>query len=341
VAVRRLTAAALALAALLAGCESQPVTKGPPADQPSEAQVKLAVAADLGVGNEGQATLKAMAADKPDLGLFVGDLGEGGADVTPKFCQAANQAFGTTPAEFIPGEEDLRAKGNLDAYIRCLPDKIGVSSGRYARQYALDFGRLARLIMISPGLEIGAGHYYFYGKDDDGKDTPEFAWLKKEIDEAHQLNYRWVVVAMHKNCISMGAYYCDVFQELFSTLLDKKVDLVVSGHDHTYQRSKQIASGRPGCKVVRIDDYDPDCVVDAAAKVKKGAGTVFVIDGAVKTLYDLNPKDSEAKYFAASMGRNSPGKRRGFLQLTLSTSALDGRFVGATPGKFTDQFSIG
>ena len=145
---------------------------------------------------------------------------------------------------------------------------------------------------------------------------------------------------MHKNCISVGLYYCDVYQGLFSTLLKKRVDLVLSGHDHTYQRSKQLAEG-PGCPEVTVDRFNPKCVVAAGDSYRKGAGTAFVISGAGgQPLYKLNPRDPEARYFVATMGENTPGRRNGFASLALSQDELSVRFVGSTRGSFADRFAI-
>ena len=45
--------------------------------------------------------------------------------------------------------------------------------------------------------------------------------VTRGIEQARRLKIRWVVVGMHKNCISAGPYYCDVFQDLFSTLIEE------------------------------------------------------------------------------------------------------------------------
>ena len=49
---------------------------------------------------------------------------------------------------------------------------------------------------------------------------------------------------MHKPCLSMGEYACDPGADLVNLLLQKKVDVVLSGHEHIYQRTKQLGSRR-------------------------------------------------------------------------------------------------
>jgi hypothetical protein len=311
-------------------------------DSSAGADLTIAAAGDLGMAPSGIATLETMAEARPDLYLGLGDFSYAGPDSADDYCELVHSTLGEdAPFEIVAGnhEEDSGEDGQIESYADCLPDRVG-AVGEYARQYYFDVGGLARLIMISPDLTINGRHYY-YGPDDDGADTPELAWLKEAIDGARADGIQWVVVAMHKPCINVGEYYCDIYQDLFTTLIAEGVDIVLAGHDHTYQRSKQIAVDRPGCPVVLVDHFDRDCVVDGDDTYRKGAGTPFVISGAGGAeLYQVHADDAEAGYFVATMGRNTPGHRHGFALLTLSPERLDVRFVGSTPGSFGDRFAI-
>ena len=219
----------------------------------------------------GAATLEAMGEANADLYLGLGDFSYAGPGSEPEFCELVHSSVGAEAAfEVVSGnhEEDTGEDGRIAEFAKCLPDRAG-AEGRYGTEYYFDVGDLARFIMISPDLTIEGEHYY-YGAEDDGGDTPNLAWLEQAIDEAHDAG-RWVVVGMHKNCISVGEYYCDVYQDLFTALIEHHVDLVLSGHDHSYQRSKQISTG-PGCPEVVVDEFDPDCVADSADAVSRGGG---------------------------------------------------------------------
>lgn len=306
------------------------------------ARLTVAAAGDFGIKAAGVATLDAMAKSKPDMYLGLGDFSYAGPDSAGEFCELVRSKIGPDPPfEIVSGnhEEDPGEDGPLDDFAKCLPDRLN-AVGRYGRQYYFDVGRLARFIMISPDLTIDRAHYY-YGTHDNGTDNSSIAWLDETIDQARAAGIEWIVVGMHKNCISVGEYYCDVYQDLFSTLIEKKVDLVLSGHDHTYQRSKQIAAPRDGCEAVIVNRFDPDCVVDDDDSYRKGAGSAFVISGAGGAeLYPVHANDPEAGYFVAAMGRNTSGNRHGFAMLTISPRRLAVRFVGSTPGSFADRFEI-
>src|SRR3712207_8283027 len=58
----------------------------------------------------------------------------------------------------------------------------------------------------------------------------------KAIDDARAADIPWVIVGMHKNCLSVGEYYCNIYQELMSLLVEKKVDLVLQAQDRKSTR---------------------------------------------------------------------------------------------------------
>ena len=234
------------LALFAAGCGEESDEPAANSSRPVIDADRLTVAAtgDIGMERTGAATLEAMGEANADLYLGLGDYSYAGPGSEPEFCELVHSSVGAEAAfEVVSGnhEEDTGEDGRIAEFAKCLPDRAG-AEGRYGTEYYFDVGDLARFIMISPDLTIEGEHYY-YGAEDDGGDTPNLAWLEQAIDEAHDAG-RWVVVGMHKNCISVGEYYCDVYQDLFTALIEHHVDLVLSGHDHSYQRSKQICYGR-------------------------------------------------------------------------------------------------
>ena len=94
-------------------------------------------------------------------------------------------------------------------------------------------------------------------------DTANCNWLKARIDEAKAQGL-WTVVATHKVCITMGSLSCEIGANLLNVLIGRKVDLVLQGHDHGYQRSKELALGT-GCTAVSANAYNAACVVDDGA----------------------------------------------------------------------------
>ena len=247
---------------------------------------------------------------------------------------------GTFPFELLAGNhEDNGPDGLIENFAACLPDRIGSITGEYAKEYYFDYpvaAPLARFILISPGLTFSNGQSYSYAAG-----TSRYNWVADQIDGARIAGLRWVIVGMHEDCLSMATKPCEVGADLMNLLISKRVDLVLQAHDHSYQRSKQLALSA-ACPGVPVGSFNANCVVDDGADdvYIAGNGTVFVISATMgATLYDVNPLDPEAGYFAKWMGLNAE-PRYGFMKYTVSETGISAQFVGSTSGTFTDSFTL-
>ena len=149
----------------------------------------------------------------------------------------------------------------------------------------------------------------------------------------------WTIVGMHKNCLTIGQKSCEIGADLLNELVAAKVDLVLQGHDHGYQRSKQIGLGAD-CPAVKTRAYNPACVVDDGSdgSYVRGAGLVFAISATFgRSAYTVDTADPEVGYMAAWM--DPAASSNGFLEFTVAKEKIDGRFVTAR-GTFSDQFTI-
>src|SRR5438874_9937283 len=155
---------------------------------------------------------------------------------------------------------------------------------------------------------------------------------------------------MHKVCISAGAESCNIGTNLFNMLVSKKVDLILQGHDHTYERSKQLGFNS-ACTAFTTNSsyvvYNSNCVVDDGSRgfYTAGAGTVVVIGGTFGSGYSIvndptvHPQNAaEAPYFVSLMGTNTPGNGHGFLVYSVSASRID--IQSNFAGTYQDSFSI-
>lgn len=289
--------------------------------------------------------------------LGIGDLSYGVTGQESDWCAYMRTGMGSNvPFVLLAGnhEDDNRVNGHISNFIvppDCFPDPVG-ATGKYGAQYWFDQAAQVRVIMISPGLPVfGTTYRYREG-------SAEYQWLAQTIDAARTAGIPWVIVGMHMNCLTVGTKGCHELDpsgsgadDLLNLLIAKKVDLVLQGHDHTYQRSKQLSHGA-GCAAVHGDYsaiggnaavYNAACVADdgADAAYPKGTGTVFVIAGlGGDDIYPVNPADAEAAYFAKWMGANSTSASFGFLAITIQGNRLSGDFLSAEAGRFMDSFRI-
>lgn len=240
------------------------------------------------------------------------------------------------PFQLLVGnhEADGGPDGRIGNFAACLPDRMG-SSGTYGAQYSFDYPRTdpyARFLMIAPKIRAG-GTYYDYGPGTAGR-----RWLDGQIRAARDAGIGWLVVGLHYPCITTGASHgCDSGKQVMNFLLRRKVDLVLAGHNHIYERSKQLRLKGKTCPKVVPGRFDRDCVVDSGAdgSYRKGRGTVQITAGAVRSgKLGVNPKDGDVRFFVRKNGTVT-----GYMQYTVTPTSLTGRWKG-TSGSFKDRFTI-
>lgn len=220
--------------------------------------------------------------------------------------------------------------GSINKFVLYCPFTLGSLSGTYGFQYYFDYpftAPLARFILVDPAIWLGntSATRVLYG---DG--SPAQQWVAAQIDSARGAGIQWVIVGMHKDCISAGVEGCEVGEKFMSFLINKRVDLVIQGHDHNYQRSKQLTCATPQV-------YLPSCVInDGSSSIyQKGAGTVFLIDGTGgATLDKINATDGDYGYFARTNSTTW-----GYTKVYVSGSSLQVQFV-PTSGAFSDTWYI-
>ncbi len=302
---------------------------------------RFGVAGDLGGTGAAADSFAALAQDKPDFFLAIGDLSYD--DIAPEkaWCDFVKEQLGDKyPFEVLVGNHEQlpsSKSGFIDNFAKCLPDRLG-EQGRYAHRYYFDYpadAPIARFIFIDPDLPRGDADAEYCRSGDKSNCN----WLKEAIDEAQGKGW-WTILSMHKVCISAAEKPCEVGAELFNLLLERKVDLVLQGHEHGYQRTKQLGLGA-GCPELEPDVYDADCVASDGgddAVFRRGAGPVFVTSAAFgQDPYPINLDDPELPYIATWMDDSNESK--GWMEFTVTEDGIDGRFVAAS-GPLTDTFTI-
>jgi hypothetical protein len=284
--------------------------------------------------------LNAIAASGSSFTLALGDLSYTTVGAEGDWCNYVISLVGPTPPfELIAGnhEDDARANGWIGNFIQCLPDRLGVT-GVYGAEYYFDYNQV-RFILASAASSVDGVNY-----DYNTIDGARYNWMRDRIREG-QAAGEWVIVGMHKNCLTPGTKACEIGQNFLNLLINEHVDLVLQGHDHVYARSKQLTCAT-------VNSYDAACVADADDTYTRGEGTAIVIDGvAGSSFYNINANDNERNYFVKAMGGNgnwdfvtgasSPDKAFGTLKVTVSDTQLAIQFLaGAGTGNFTDSFSI-
>lgn len=304
----------------------------------------FAAAGDHAANSSTDASLAALDASDAQFYLGLGDIDYDAASPDGAWCQYVVSRLPTKgpafPFELVSGNHEQQ--GATDGYIldftACLPDRLGAVPGPgsvYGAEYFFDYpaeSPLMRVITLVPGLTIENMTYSY------APGSPHRAWLIQAIDDARAAGIPWVTVGLHYHCLTTGARTgCTMGESLWNLLLDKHVDLVLNGHEHTYQRSKQLALDPTACPSMTANAaFVAGCIVDDGTDgiYPKGTGTVNVVAGTFGQRTAVNPDDSEAPYFGAF-----DASTNGFVRYAVTRDRIDATFVNAL-GSFTDSFSI-
>ncbi|HET8987695.1 MAG TPA: metallophosphoesterase [Humibacillus sp.] len=310
----------------------------PSAGSVSAGQVHFTAAGDYSASAAAGSVLEAVGASDPDLHLALGDLSYGRAGQEDQWCRFVTERVGADiPFELLAGNhESDGSNGNFADFAACLPNRLPGLVGDYPREYYVDVPRespLVRFVMVSPALTFPDGTWGYT------EGSAHLAWTEKAITSARAAGVPWVVVGMHKPCLSTGVHSCDGGPDLMHLLVSERVDLVLSGHEHIYERTRQLAEG-PECPRVTIGTFTPACVVDDGDALVAGAGTVFTTVGTGGTaLRSTSASDTEAPYFASASGAND-NPTHGYVDVRVTPTEMRLSFVRTEGGTFSDAFAL-
>lgn len=302
-------------------------------------EVRLTAAGDYGARASTVTVLDKVAELAPDAHLALGDLAYGDSADEYAWCNFVKARLGEGfPFQLISGnhESEEVKDGEINNFSACLPNQVPGVQGIYGREYTMDFPErapLVRVIQAAPHLTFQDGKWTYTQGD------AHHAWLSAAIDEGRAKGAKWIVVSSHLPCQSVGQYNCSMPKDFYDLLLAKKVDLVLHGHEHLYQRTHQLRSGVAGCATLPVNSFNPACVADEDGTFAAGAGTVFATVGTGGIpLRSVNTSDSEAGYFGAWSGLDA-NPAYGLLDLRFTEERITAEFV-ATSGSFSDAFSV-
>ncbi len=289
---------------------------------------------------------------------------------TAEWCSMVNTKLGSIPFLALSGNHEEPGHGgtdgdDIDEIIAsgCLPKpasmnvvesplttgSAGTTPTNYGREYYYDYpsvNPIARFIAVSADIDTYVGGNYDYSVG-----SAHYNWVQARIQEA-KASGMWVIVVNHTPIMNTGGSHggtnYSTVTPLFNLAIDEKVDLFLSGHEHNYQRSKQI--GGTSCNYT-FNTYSANCIADANANTyTAGNGTIAVITGSTGGNYNtgdglmiaINTSDPDYQYFATTMGRGSANETRGFSKFDVTETSITGHFVAGVgqTGGFTDTFTI-
>lgn len=218
-------------------------------------RIEVLAFGDSGWGSEVQLVLASlMARQRWDLAVHTGDLAyDDGTeeDFTLRHFNVYRDLLSRVPLFPSAGDHDVRTRGG-EPYDRAFEWPNPQPGVRY---YAFRWGRV-QFVSLATADESPVGLRL---RDGRGSQLP---WLRAVLDSAHRdSTVDWTIVYTHSPPYSSAAGVAghgsdlELRHHLEKLFLRYGVDLVLSGHDHHYQRSHPVRRGRrvsPGCGPVYI-----------------------------------------------------------------------------------------
>lgn len=218
----------------------------------------------------------------------------------------------------------------------------GIASNTEA-YYSYDYGNIHFLSLDSYGKEDGTNRLY---------DTlgPQVTWIKQDLAANSK---KWIVAYWHHPPYTMGSHNSDTEAELTKMhtnlikILERyKVDLIVCGHSHEYERSKLIqghygseTTFNPAVHNLSQSNGRYDGTTNSCTYVKDSThtfnGTVYVVSGSAGQL----DASVQAAWPHNAMSAYNNSTNGGSMLLTVEGNRLDAKWVCAD-GVVRDQFTM-
>ncbi len=234
----------------------------------------------------------------PDAVLALGDLqyDEGQAS-------GFDQVYGPTWGRLrdithpVPGNHEYGSEGAAPYFAY-----FGTAAGERGQGwYSIDLGGWHLVALNSNCDEVGGCDI----------DSDQGRWLRRDLDAGHQC----VLAFWHHPRWSRSTHGDDPeVQPLLEQLYDAGADVVLTGHDHAYQR---------------FDPRRPDGEADRARGIRQ-----FVVGTGGRSLYPIEGDEVGRDGLAAGTGATF-----GVLELTLRRGGYDWRFVAESGQSFVDSGS--
>jgi acid phosphatase type 7 len=329
----------------------------------SEQKVRIMAFGDMGMGIETQTNvykqyLKFIGNNYTDLWLLMGDNAyaqgwdweyqqrffefyqtERLMKQTPIFPSPGNHDYSPTPNNYI-------IEDPLVAYfsIFSVPTKgeVGGVASKSKAFYSYNYANIHFVSLDSYGKQ-GADRAMF------SKDSDQMKWLEQDLKANKQ---KWTIVYWHHPPYTMGSHNSDTELDLQTIregvvpILEKyKVDMVLNGHSHNYERS-QMMKGHYGMEATynpklhaasnsngRYDGTNESCPYIKDSKKLENEGIIYVIAGTGASNYGAQPSyPHDAMVY-------SNNQNAGSLYLEIEGNRLDAKFV-TEDGSIKDQFTI-
>ncbi|MBI4602723.1 MAG: metallophosphoesterase family protein [Planctomycetes bacterium] len=271
--------------------------------RPGEGEIRISVIGDSGSGDELQLAVAGVVREiRPDIFLHTGDLDYmGDVDLT---------VFGPY-REILAGACLFPARGNHDLSLDWTSLFHAPPGGPadLPAVYSFDWGSAHFAAADTNAVALAGG--------------AQLAWLEADLAAAREAGRHWIILYMHEPIYTVGSYSVLELaaREVIPAIADRhRVDLVLSGHDHNYQRSHPVRGD-----VVRDAWQDPE--------LASPAGTIYVVTGGGGGILYSEILRSDHRFSRVFLYMHHA------LELVIGPTRIEGRALAPLRG-VVDRFAI-
>lgn len=190
----------------------------------AQRKIRLAAFGDSGSGDTHQfAVAKQIQLWQPEILLHLGDIVYPNGEATlyaDKFFKPYSSIISASPLFPTLGNHDIP---NLSTYLSIFAPPFEAAQSNNPRYYSFDYGPL-HLLALDSNSDLAPG-------------SAQYEWLSKDLSNRRFANIRWTIVYLHHPLHSVARAPQMPWRAAMLQLLNSsKVDLVLAGHDHAYQR---------------------------------------------------------------------------------------------------------
>lgn len=287
--------------------------------RPSEGALKIVALGDMGATREAGDAVETIARDLPDMVLHVGDVAYAGGDpITWK-------AWFDLVEPVASGTPWMPALGNHEGDVAGLTTESVTPEEKPAPDPSEQAVFKQRFPLPSETFWYSfdvAGVHFVALDTFSAVEMPaaEIEWLRQDLAAAK--GAEWIIAYLHAPPYSSNGFHGSnprAYDAFAKILEDAGVDLVLTGHDHFYERTFALRGGR---------------VVSRANETTKGSGTVYVVTGGAgaglyESLVDPQPEWSATRAAVHHI-----------LQLEITPDRIDARVVPTGASGLSDSFAI-
>ncbi|KAF7061739.1 hypothetical protein CFC21_068408 [Triticum aestivum] len=205
---------------------------------------KFGLIGDLGQTFDSNSTLSHYEANGGDAVLFVGDLSY--ADAYPlhdnrrwdSWARFVERSVAYQPWIWTAGNHELDYAPEIGETVPFKP---------FTRRYRTPYRAAGSTEPLWYSVKVASAHIIVLSSYSSyGKYTPQWTWLSDELGRVDRKATPWLIVLMHSPWYNSNNYHYmegETMRVQFeSWLVAAKVDLVLAGHVHSYERSRRFSN---------------------------------------------------------------------------------------------------